>query len=45
MIKYLFTFFFLTITTLTFAQSYNNPESVDYHSGINSFVVSNSGNG
>ena len=45
MIKNLLTLFFLTITTLLFAQSYNDPESVDYHSGINSFVVSNSGNG
>jgi len=45
MIKNLLTIFFLTITTLIFAQSYNDPESVDYHSGINSFVISNSGNG
>ena len=28
-----------------FAQSYNAPESVDYHIGTSSFLVSNSGNG
>ena len=45
MIKHFFTLIFLTITSLLFAQSYNAPESVDYHIGSSSFLVSNSGNG
>ncbi len=45
MIKHFLTLLFLSITSLLFAQSYNAPESIDYHTGINSFLVSNSGNG
>lgn len=45
MIKHFFTLLFLTITSLLFAQSYNTPESVDYHAGTNSFLISNSGGG
>ena len=45
MIKNFITLLFTSITSLLFAQSYNAPESVDYHIGTSSFLVSNSGNG
>ena len=45
MIKNFITLLFISITSLLFAQSYNAPESVDYHIGTSSFLVSNSGNG
>ena len=45
MIKNFITLLFTSITSLLFAQSYNVPESVDYHIGTSSFLVSNSGNG
>ena len=45
MIKHFLTLLFVTITSLLFAQTYNAPESVDYHKGSSSFLVSNSGNG
>ena len=44
MIKNFITLLFTSITSLLFAQSYNAPESVDYHIGTSSFLVSNSGN-
>ena len=45
MIKHFFTLLFIIITNLLFAQSFNSPESVDYHIGSSSFLISNSGNG
>lgn len=45
MIKHFFTLLFLTVSSLLFSQSYNAPESVDYHISSSSYLVSNSGNG
>ena len=45
MIKHFFTLLFIIITNLLFAQSFNSPESVDYHIGSSIFLISNSGNG
>ena len=45
MIKKFFTLLLILISSLLLAQSYNAPESIDYHIGSSSFLVSNSGNG
>ena len=45
MTKYFLIAVYLFLFNQLFAQSYNAPESVDYHIGTSSFLISNSGNG
>ena len=45
MTKYFLIAVYLFLFNQLFAQSYNTPESVDYHIGTSSFLISNSGNG
>ena len=45
MTKYILILIYLFLFNQLFAQSYNQPESVDYHQSSSSYLVSNSGNG